>query len=761
MKIPCKNIPTFDFEKNVWTTTSFNTQEDFGNFLLENCFKEPGEYNAPIEVVEKMKEHATFFTKNKVYTFETPGTDAYWEYWDDEEIKSRLGVIFKYSNDRIYYTTRDYYFLINFCVIVNKEKGYEETFADPRDGQYHMMLYEKIGEIFHQNTCCLKRRQFLYSFCHTAKTVNYLWFENRKRLKWFASDDSFLTGPNGSWSILDQYKTHLNNNTAWYRSFSPDTTGEIQQREKVAKEKGVWEWEGNESSVVAKTLKKDPKLGVGGPTFWAWYEEGGIAPTANTTLQFMEPAITSGLQRVGSFCIGGSVGDLTECGPLRNFMKEPHKYGMFAVPTKWWDETDTIRDCGLFIPAQYCMPEAMDDTGFNSQVDKALVLLHKAEFEGFKKGEYGRIADEAPWVDLDPVDYILKKSQSPKNIKEAFAWRTVSFFDVQKLERRQKAIDILKETKKYIVKQGLYEEGQKTGVVRFKELSEFKLNKPFEMGYPVDKKEIDKRGLVNQYEEYNPDFSYYGGVDSIEADTTITSDSLFSITIYRRAYTEIDITTGKRKTVRGKIVCDWAGRFDSVDETNEHGLLILRAWKAKAACERNRPNFINHCKRKQYHHLIAMKSELPFDKDVSTTGIKPTEEYGVYNDSSGKLRNDLKRTYKDYLNQEVETVHMPTTDGTVGAVVKTIRGYDLMDGYWTLEELKLYNEEDNFDRFYSSALAVAFGVAEELTFEKKVQIQTEQEHKVKEKPKPIVRNYLGNSRQYTNKTSKPRNLLNY
>ena len=84
-----------------------------------------------------------------------------------------------------------------------------------------------------------------------------------------------------------------------------------------------------------------------------------------------------------------------------------------------------------------------------------------------------------------------------------------------------------------------------------------------------------------------------------------------------------------------------------------------------------------------------------------------------------------------------------------------------MDGYWTLEELKLYNEEDNFDRFYSSALAVAYGTAEELTFEKKVQIQTEQENKIKEAPKPIVKNYLGNSRQFTNTKQKPRNLLNY
>ena len=215
-------------------------------------------------------------------------------------------------------------------------------------------------------------------------------------------------------------------------------------------------------------------------------------------------------------------------------------------------------------------------------------------------------------------------------------------FDVQKLERRQKEIDIQKDNKTFHVKQGLFEEDIKTGRIRLKPISEFTINKPFEMGYPVDKKEIDKRGIVNIYEDYNPDFSYYSGVDSIEADITTTSDSLFSIHVYRRSYTEIDITTGKRKTVRGKIVCTWCGRFDKLDDTNDHGLLILKYFKAKAACERNKPNFINHARRKMMHHLIAKKNELPFDKDVQNVGTK-NDDYGVWSDGAGEFRKNIKR----------------------------------------------------------------------------------------------------------------------
>ena len=45
MKVPCKNIPTYDCNIDKWTTTSFENQKEFGDFLMKECFKEPGEYD--------------------------------------------------------------------------------------------------------------------------------------------------------------------------------------------------------------------------------------------------------------------------------------------------------------------------------------------------------------------------------------------------------------------------------------------------------------------------------------------------------------------------------------------------------------------------------------------------------------------------------------------------------------------------------------------------------------------------------------------
>ena len=172
MFIPCKNIPTYTYETNTWSTTSFENQKEFGDFLFSTCFKEPGEYLLDESTKDFDKEGRTF-TENGRYTEYSFGTAEYNDYWDTEKLKCRLGVIWKHK-EKTWYLTRDYYFLLNFCPILNKEKGSTETFMSIRDVQLHMMLYEKIAECYHLHSCVLKRRQMAYSNCHVAKSLNFI-----------------------------------------------------------------------------------------------------------------------------------------------------------------------------------------------------------------------------------------------------------------------------------------------------------------------------------------------------------------------------------------------------------------------------------------------------------------------------------------------------------------------------------------------------------------------------------------------------------
>lgn len=749
MKVPIKNIPTFDANKNEWSTTSFETQKEFATFLLKNCFKEPGEYEFD-ESTRGWNKLAQIFDAERAYTQYPENSTDYWNFWDEEELKCRLGIIWKH-NDKQWYLTRDYYFLLNFCPIINKEKGNEESFASIRDVQYHMMLYEKIAELLHLHSCILKKRQMMFSFCHAAKILNFGWFENKKTMKLLASDEAYIDDVNGTWKFINAYKNHLNQYTGWVRIFSPESYPQIQQKEKI-KVNGKWVTEGNESTIVAKTLKRDVTTAVGGPGYWILHEEGGIAPKADQTKGYLDPALESGNEKSGSFCIGGSVGDLEQCKPLKQFLLKPEPYEFLAVPTKWYDETKQTKMCGLFIPTQYGMPQAVDEFG-NSLVEKALKLLEE---------------QEEHWKTLKPEEYILKKSQNPKTIKEAFAWRKQAYFHTQRIERRQEELKIQLKNGEIKQQQGLlYEDNN--GEIKLKKLSEFnEYERPQEIEYPVKETLRDKRGCVTIWEmpELGTPNLYYAGVDPIGLQDNYTSPSVFSMHIYKRGYTEIDQTTGDKKTVRGRIVATYRGRFKSVEDTNEQGLLLLRLYKAKAACERNKDNFINYCRRKGFSTLIAKKHELPFDKDIDMAGTK-NDEYGIYKGTDGALERTLKKNAYDYLETEIDTIHKKIKDSDeIGEVVKTIRGYQLVNDYWMLEEYKLYNDEDNFDSFISSSLAISYGTAAELTYEKKV-YTTSKEVKPKEPPKPKIRSMLpvyGRSYQQRRpgqKNNKLRSSLNY
>lgn len=760
MKVPCKNIPYYNINKKEWSTKSFEDQYEFAEFLEKNCFKEIGEYKFHKSFSNDLwQEKGNAFDKNGRYIDFAENTTEWKDFWDNEKLKCRLGVLWEIDG-RWYYTTRDYYFLINYFRLENKEDNYRESFPTVRDGQYHMMLYEKIAEMYDMNSGVVKRRQFMYSNCHVGKSINYLWFENNKRIKWTASDESKIVGPESSWHMLNIAKKHLNLHTGWHRLFSPDGQGEIVQRVKIKKPDGDWYFKGNESMIVTSTTKKDPSAPVGGPTYWLWYEEGGIAPTADLTFRYMEPAIQSGGIRTGSMTIGGSVGDLNQCKPLKDMILEPNQYGIYSVPTKFYDETGIIKMCGLFIPAQCGMPEATDEHG-NSLVDLALHILEKSEKEGWKVGEMkGNVLvrkDEEAWINMKEEQYILKKSQNPRTLKEAFAYRDIPTFNVPYIERRQEQLKRLYGTDAFYRKQGLLER-DKNGKPYLKQLHEFlEIHRPTELEYPINEKSFDKRGVVNIYEEYNPKCSYYAGVDSTEVEITNTSKSVFSMTVYRRSYTEEDITTGKTRTVPGKIVATWAGRFNSSEETFDHGMMLLEMYKAKAACERNKPGFINHCRRNGKSLLIARRNELPFDKDIDVTASE-NDQFGVWRDSAGKLLKELIGKAKEYLSSETSVEYLDKPDSEdIGKIKVVRRGYDIIDDYWLAEELKLYNRDDNFDRVDSFLYAIAFGVAEELSFRKVVTVQS---NEIKKKPVQIQKSEI-NLLSYGRTANRSRNMLKY
>ena len=411
-------IPTY--ENDNWTSTEFSNDEDFHEFIFE-IFKEPGKYEFD-ETSLIFNAEARRFNKEGLYCSSPFRSKDFMAYWDDQKNKCREGVIYK-NNDKIWYLTRDYYMWLNFLPIFDKEEK-KYGFAKVRDAQYHMALYEILAELNNQHSAILKKRQIASSYFHMGKIINTYWFEEGSTCKIGASLKDYINDK-GSWKFLDEYKTFLNEHTAWYRPSNPEKVLLWQQQieVKVGNRKTS---RGLKSKIQGASFEKNATSGVGGPTTYFFHEEAGIAPKMMQTYEYLRPAMSSGMMTTGMFIAAGSVGDLEQCNPLKEMIMNPTANDIYAVETNLIDAEGTIGMAGLFIPEQWSMPPYIDSWG-NSQIEEAIEAIVR-ERERWK-------------AELGPEQYQLRISQKPLNIAEAFAYRKASVFPQGILSKQMKKIE--------------------------------------------------------------------------------------------------------------------------------------------------------------------------------------------------------------------------------------------------------------------------------------------------------------------------------
>ena len=479
-------IPTY--EDGNWYATTFNTLEDYKTFVL-SMFKIPGEYkfdHTSFEFNLQARKHQ----KHGFYCPYPEGSKDFITYWESEKKKCRYGVIYIGKEDT-WYLPREYYMWINFLPINDKIKK-KFSFPDVWDGQYHMSLYELLAELHYKHAAVLKKRQFGSSYYHMAKLINQIWFEESAILKIGASLKDYIN-EKGSWKFLTEYKSWLDKETAWYRPMNPNKVLMWQQQIEDTDSDGRQSLSGLKGTMQGVTFDRDATTGVGGAIRMFFYEEAGIAPTMDVTVEYLFPALSAGDITTGIFIAAGSVGDLDQCEPLKKMMMFPVENSIYSVETNLLDSEGVIGKSGLFIPEQWCMPPYIDEFG-NSQVEKALKALD-LKFETWKK-------------DLTPEKYQLRISQHPRNIAEAFAWRKVSLFPQHLILAQKRRI----EEKEYPYK---FVELSKDANGKIKSNSTNKL--PISE-FPITKKTEDKTGTIVVWEE--PDINsewgtYYASVDPV------------------------------------------------------------------------------------------------------------------------------------------------------------------------------------------------------------------------------------------------------
>jgi len=667
------NIPTWD--NGQWTITNFESRELFSDFIF-SLFKEPGKYNFN-ETSLLFNKQGELFRENKVYCTAPFKSKDFVNYWDDQKLKCRKGIIFK-SKDDTWFITRDYYMWLNFLPIFDKEQQ-KFDFAKIRDAQYHMALYELLAELNYKHVAILKKRQIASSYFHISKLLNQLWFEEGVTLKMGASLKDYIN-EKGSWKFLAEYAAFLNQHTAWYRPMNPDKI--LMWQQKIEIRKGDRKTEsGLKGTMQGMSFEKDPTNGVGGPVKYFFHEEAGIAPKMDQTYEYMRPAMRSGLTTTGMFIAAGSVGDLSQCNPLRDMILNPDSKDIYAIKTDLLDNKGTLGVSGLFIPEQWSMPPYIDSYG-NSLVDEALEALDD-QFDKWRK-------------ELNPEDYQLRISQHPRNIKEAFDHRSISVFPTHLITAQARRI----EEKEYG-----YEFLDISTDANGKPTVKTSNRQPIKE-FPITKKTEDKTGVLVVWERpiKDPTFGqYYASIDPVSEGKTTTSESLCSIYVMKAPVEVTKVTGIETETYiePDKIVATWCGRFDDINKTHQRLELIIEWYNAWTVIENNISLFIQYMISRKKQRYLVPKSQIMFLKDLgSNTNV--FQEYGWKN--TGTLFKQHLLNYAiEYTKEELDVE--TKTDGTI---VKTKYGIERIPDPMLLKEMQEYAAGVNVDRLVSFAALVGF-----------------------------------------------------
>ena len=668
-----KTIPTYT--NGEWSTTDFETEKSFIDYIL-SIFKEPGDYGFT-DIAYIFNSEAKAFNKQGFYCNAPFRSKDFTNYWEDQKNKCRVGVIYN-DGPKSFFLSRDYYMWLNFLPIFDKEEKHY-GFAKVRDAQYHMALYELLAELNNKHSAILKKRQIASSYFHMGKLINTYWFEEGSICKIGASLKDFINDK-GSWKFLDEYKTFLNEHTAWYRPSNPEKVLLWQQQIEV-KINNRKTARGLKSKIQGASFEKNATTGVGGPCSYFFHEEAGIAPKMSDTYEYLRPAMSSGMMTTGMFIAAGSVGDLQQCNPLKEMILNPNANDIYSVETNLMDADGTIGMAGLFIPEQWSMPPFIDDYG-NSQVQEAVKAI---------------VQERSKWKnELNGEQFQLRISQKPMNIAEAFAYRKASIFPQGVLSKQQKRI----EEKEYPYE--LIELDRDEKGISAKRTNKLPISK-----FPVDKKQIDKTGCIVVWERpiKSPEFgAYYASIDPVSEGKTTTSDSLCSIFVYKNAMEVIRTTESgevEQFIEKDKVVAAWCGRFDDINKTHERLELIIEWYNAWTLVENNISLFIQHMIARRKQRYLVPKQQILFLKDLGSNKTV-YQEYGWKN--TGTL---FKSHLISYAIEFLREVIDEETDIN-GVVTNQTLGVERIPDPMLIKEMLAYYPGLNVDRLVAFGALIAF-----------------------------------------------------
>lgn len=684
---------TFDLDTREWSKTPFEKRKD-ALFFVKNHVKYPGEYN--LKYTQGIwNEQAVIFqgnekiTGNGFYPKYVKNSADFRKHWDFEESKCFFEgfIIYKKPSENLEFCVPSlYYWYLNYCPIPDKVKQ-KDDFPEIYDGDLHYYLYILECILVREFGVVLKKRQSGYTLKNMSIKLNAIWFGRGAMSKIFAFDENKVKE---SWSFMTQYRDHNNKHCAWKRSFDPSKMLDWTMRKKQTD----GSYKGRNCQAKGFTTKQNFSNGIGGSAKVIFGEESGANPTLDKTHEFITSNVSYGGLTTGLIIYSGAVGELEHAEPLKDFILHPRDSGFVSRPNNIEDDLEFGTEVGFFAPEwwNYVSVERDED---DKPVGEALRCFdeHGNSNKEFALSEIAKWRKLAEKKSAEKFRYYC--SQRPLSIKEAFAFRKESTFPLALVGAQKQRIQDKKYPHEY-----LELDKNENGILEFK-----KSNKTPIRDFPI-KTSTNKEGCIEVWERpcTNPTFGmYYASVDPIRDGKTTTSESLFSIYIYKNDVEVTKVSHSETETFiePGKIVAAWCGRFDDINLTNTQAQYLIEIYNAWALVEANASEFINHMIHKKKQHHLVPKKEIMFLKDLGAN-LNAFQEYGWKN--TGTLfRLNMLPYGISFLKEEIDQ-----ETSTTGKVVKTVYGIERIPDIMLMKEMEQYNPDLNVDRIIAFCALASF-----------------------------------------------------
>ena len=662
MKFDPLKIATYDSRTSTWGYRVFGSNKEKALFIRE-VNKLPGDFGFDSRV-KLFYSQAEAFDEHGVYSDVVEGTYDYVEYWDRQKELSYLGILV----DNKFYITGDHYFYLNFLKIPVKG-GDGDGFPRFQDLDVWTYACIELAVMEGKDMVDLKARQTGFTLKYLARMLKRVWFEKKFSGKYAAFEEKYLES---AWKeILVPYRNHLNEHTAWTRSFQlGDETYRWKQGKKI-KRGGKDLNKDNLSTLVAVTTKVKASSVVSGKTDEIIYDEAGVSLNVGKVKSLIDPTLKDGNKKTGFMWIIGAAGEMKESEAIQKIFFQPRIHGCLEFPNVWSGRPDEM--VGLFVPYFYSYGDCVDEWG-NSDIERAKVAFAEtAELEKQKSFN----------------EYAIFMAQHPATPEDAFSLQEENIFPVDKIFPHYERL--VKDYKETIIT--LKDDPtQPTGINH-----EFGSKSPMVTDFPI-KADTDRRGalVVDEFPEKDPPFGlYYVTVDPIRPVRTSTSESLQSVHVYKSAH-RID-----QEYTEDKLVAWYTGRHDDPYTTYEITKKIVKRWNARTAIESDQASCIEWMIKERMQRYLMKRSDIPILKDWVPTS-KIHEEYGFRTGSGNTtVKEHLFGLIIEYCNEVIATEF--DEQGNSRDIYGVTRIKDVM----LLKELISFNpRKGNYDRIISFAAAL-------------------------------------------------------